>query len=88
MANQKSIKWRTILGLILIWLATWFNLQWIWGILFLIWVVPDLMSGVTHFLEPIEKAENPILYWLIMASWLVMCAYSIATLFMPELNYY
>ena len=86
--EKKSIKWRSILGLILLWVAMWYNLQWVWGILFLIWVIPDLMSGMTYFLEPVSKTEDPILYWTIMVSWIAMCAYSIATLFMPELNYY
>ena len=86
--NKSSFKWRTILGLILVYLASWFNLQWIWGILFLIWVIPDLFSGVTFFLEPIEKKENPVLYWLIMISWIVLSLYSFAELIFPELSYY
>ena len=36
MSKQKSFKWRTVLGLILLYLAMWFNWQWIWGVLFLV----------------------------------------------------
>ncbi len=86
--EKKSFKWRSILGLIAIYLAMWFNWQWIWGILFLLWVIPDLISGVTYFMDPVTKKDDPILYWVIMLSWLLMCAYSIASAFMPELKYY
>lgn len=88
MSTQTNFKWRTILGLILVWIAVWFGWDWVWGLLFLFWVIPDLFSGVTHFMEPIFRQENPILYWLIMASWLVMCIYLIALAFFPELKYY
>ena len=60
--KSTAIKWRTIIGLIFIYLAVWFNWQWAWGILFLLWVIPDLFTGVTYFMEPIEKTENPVLY--------------------------
>jgi len=75
--KSTSIKWRTIIGLIFIYLAVWFNWQWAWGILFLLWVIPDLFTGVTYFMEPIEKTENPMLYWIIIVSWILMSFYSI-----------
>ena len=87
-SNSSSIKWRTILGLIFIYLAMWFNWQWAWGVLFLLWVIPDLITGVTYFMEPIEKKEHPILYWVIIISWILMSLYSMATLFFPEWKYY
>ena len=81
-------KWRTILGLIFIYIAMWFDWQWAWGVLFLLWVIPDLMTGVTYFMEPIEKKEHSVLYWIIIVSWILMSLYSIASLFVPELAYY
>ena len=86
--NSTSIKWRTILGLVFIYIAMWFNWQWAWGILFLLWVIPDLMTGVTYFMEPVEKKENPILYWTIIISWILMSLYSMAFLFFPDWKYY
>lgn len=87
MATQTAIKWRTIIGLILFYIAIWFNWQWMWGILFLIWVVPDIFSGVTYFIEPITKSEAPILYWFIIFSWVWMAIYSLLIPFFPALNY-
>jgi len=83
-----STKWRTILGLIFIYIAMWFNWQWAWGILFLLWVIPDLFTGVTYFMEPVEKKAYPVLYWIIILSWILMSIYSMATLFFPEWAYY
>ena len=87
-SDSSKFKWRTILGLIFLYIAMWFDLQWAWGLLFLLWVIPDIMTGITYFMEPIDKDENPILYWIIILSWILMSLYSIATLFYPEWKYY
>ena len=82
--NSTSIKWRTMLGLIFIYIAMWFNWQWAWGILFLLWVIPDLISGVTYFMEPVEKESHPVLYWIVICSWVLMGLLSLGTLIYPE----
>ncbi|MCG8331382.1 MAG: effector binding domain-containing protein [Chitinophagales bacterium] len=82
---MQKLKIRTVLGLILLYLAILLNLEWVWGILFLIWVIPDLFSGITYFIEPVEKKSSPLLYWIIMISWLWMSLYMMATPFFPEL---
>lgn len=78
---MKKIKWRTILGLLLVWVASILNWQWIWGVLFIIWIIPDFYTGITYFIEPISKKDNPILYWLIMISWVSLSILTIATIF-------
>lgn len=45
------------------------------GLLFLFWVVPDLRSGRTHFLELVERRSNPAVYWLIIGTWIVLSLY-------------
>jgi len=87
MASRTHIKWRSIVGLIIIYIAMWLNWQWIWGLLFILWVIPDLFSGVTYFLEPVEKNKNPILYWVIIGSWILMSLYSFSSLFFPDWKY-
>ena len=78
---MNKIKWRTVFGLTLVWIATILNWQWIWGVLFLLWIIPDFFTGVTYFIEPIIKKENPLLYWLIMISWVALSVLTIATIF-------
>ena len=73
----EKYKWRTITGLILIYstVLLYPSYQWIWAVLFMYWVIPDIISGTTHFIERIERNANPILYWIIVITWLAMAAY-------------
>jgi len=84
MKKQNTIKWRTILGLVIIYLAMWFNWMWLWGVLFFYWVIPDIFSGVTFFMESIDKKSDPILYWVIMVSWILMGGFCFALSIFPE----
>lgn len=79
--HQPTIKWRALLGLCMVFLSIIFEAIWIWGILFLIWIIPDFKSGSTHFLEHVERRRNPIVYWLILGTWLALSLYLLAGLF-------
>ncbi len=83
---MKNTKFRTIIGLALLYTAVLFNIEWIWAILFLFWVIPDLFSGTTYFIEPVEKKSHPFLYWIIISSWIWMSIYMLASPFLPQLN--
>lgn len=54
-----SFKWKTALALAAIWLAVVTELNWVWGVLFIMWTVPALRSGQTFFVEPIARDRNP-----------------------------
>ncbi len=86
--KTSDIKWRTIIALILMYIAMFMNWEWAWGILFLFWVIPDLFSGVTYFIEPIDKRHHPILYWIIVVSWILMAIYSFSVLFIDYEQFY
>jgi len=85
---KKSVKWRTIVALILMYVAILMNWEWAWGILFLFWVIPDIFTGITYFIEPVSKKENPKIYWVIIISWILMSIYSLSTLFINYNEYY
>ena len=68
--SETGIKWRSLLGLILIYLAIAFEADWLWGMLFLFWVIPDLKSGVTNFIEPLNRSQNPVMYWAVVLTWI------------------
>ena len=85
---KTSTKWRTIIALVLMYIAIIMNWQWTWGILFMLWVVPDIITGMTYFIEPIEKKDHPLLYWVIITSWILMALYSISTLFIDYDQFY
>ena len=75
MKGKKPIKWRAIIGFIMIVIATILDQNWIWGLFFLYWILPDLALGRTYFLEEIARHENPILYFLIMGTLLLLSVY-------------
>lgn len=82
-----SRKWRTVIALILMYCSIFMNWEWMWGILFLFWVIPDLFSGETYFVEPIFKKVHPNLYWVIVISWILMALYSFSVLFIDYSAY-
>jgi len=78
------MKWRAILGLLIVYIAILFNLEWIWGIFFIFWIIPDLLLKQTHFIEVITKKNNPVLYWSILFTWFILGIYMLLN---PLLNF-
>ena len=74
--------WLSLIGLAMVGLAIYFNLNWIWGLLFLFWVVPALFTGVTYLGEPIERKTSPVLFWIVTLLWLSTSAYMVAEPFL------
>lgn len=79
--RKSNFQWRVWIGLIAVILVTLMDWQWVWGILFLFWIVPDISTRVTYFIEPVYRNENPFLYWTIIATWLSLSLLSLSTLF-------
>ncbi len=67
--------WRAITGLFLVAMAVLLEANWLWGLLFLLWVVPDLQKGSTHFFERIDRRDSPVLFWAIASTWLGLSVY-------------
>lgn len=88
MKQKSNNKWRTVLALVMMYVIFIMNWEWMWGILFLIWVIPDLITGSTYFVEAIHKKENPLLYWMIVISWIIMALFSLSTLVINYNQYY
>ncbi|MEM8858148.1 MAG: VOC family protein [Chloroflexota bacterium] len=75
-----GFKWRSWVGLLLIFAAVAFEWTIFWFFLFCLWLLPDIKSGVTYFLEPVARRENPILYWTILGTWTVLAIYPVIEL--------
>ena len=69
MEYREGVKWPTLVALPLLILATVMSWHWIWGCLFLYWALPALRSGEVYLVEPIERARDPLLFWIITAMW-------------------
>ncbi|MEM7627578.1 MAG: VOC family protein [Planctomycetota bacterium] len=74
-------KWRAVLGLLIVYIAVVTNASWVWGVLFLLWVIPDLRSGTTYVIEPLDRRREPLLYWAVVGTWLWLSMYMLSTLF-------
>ena len=75
---KTGIKWKAILGLATVYVALITNLWSLWGLVVLLWILPDLRRGSTHFLEVVNRQDNPILFWTMMLTWIALAVYMIA----------
>ncbi len=80
--------WKTVTALCAVYLAIWFNQNWPWGVLFLYWVFNGWRTGVAYLVEDIERGEYPVLYWLIMFTWLWLSIYMILEPFFANTSWY
>lgn len=67
---SSAFKWKALLGLVIVWVATLSGQVWVWAGLFVWWAVLDMYFGETHFFERVERSTNPLTFWLIVASWI------------------
>lgn len=72
-------KWKALSGLGLIAIGLVMDWYWIWGILFLVWAINDVRSRRTHLLEDVTRAENPVLYWVIVVLWICLAFYALSS---------
>ncbi|NET40195.1 MAG: VOC family protein [Cyanothece sp. SIO1E1] len=73
--TSPGLKWRSLIGLLGIYFIVLLEQDWAWGVLFLFWVIPDLKSGVTYFIEAVDRRTHPLTYWAIVLTWLGLAAY-------------
>ena len=73
MQNQRSHhtpRWINIVVLAVLLIAIWMDWLWIWGILFIYWAVPSLLTGETHLVGSVPREEQPVIFWLVTALWI------------------
>lgn len=85
-SSNNTFQWRVWIGVIFVIIISIMNWQWAWGILFLIWVIPDIRNRVTYFIEPVQRDETPFLYWAIVCTWILLSLFSLSTLFIDYNN--
>ncbi|NOD63691.1 MULTISPECIES: VOC family protein [unclassified Ruegeria] len=72
-----GVAWKSLIALVCVWLAVIMDLQVFWGVLFLIWTWLALRSGRADFVEPIDRATRPWMFWLITGTWIVLISWVI-----------
>lgn len=69
--------WKTILALIFMALAIYFDWQWFWAIFILLGLLNMLKSKSIHFVEEVSRGDSPKLYWFMIIIWSLLALYSI-----------
>ncbi len=80
---MNKFKIRTVLGLSLLYVSIYLNFTWVWSVLFLVWLIPDVYTGTAYFIEPVKRKSHPVLYWLIIVTWLFLAIYPLVTGSLP-----
>ena len=65
-------------------IATWFGFYWPWGVLFLWWLVPSVMTGQAFLVDEINRKDAPILFWAVVVLWALFGAMMIAADLFPQ----
>ncbi|WP_052261645.1 hypothetical protein [Leisingera sp. ANG-M1] len=60
------------------------GIYWIWGLLFLWWLVPAVISGQSFFVFEISRSEDPLLFWAVAALWALFGVMMIAASLFPQ----
>lgn len=60
----------TVFALLMI--SMFLGYQFLWGLLFLYWIIPNIVNGQAFLLTPVYRASDPILFWCIQITWIVL----------------
>lgn len=80
--------WKSIIALAVMPFAFYFNLvNFYFAIVFLIWSIQGIKTRTTNLLDQIHQNENPILFWIITITWILLALLSLAYS-EPIMNWY
>lgn len=65
-------KFPTVVVLVVLLAATYFDWYWAWGMLYLYWGVMSLVDGQVYLVQTVRREENPYLFWSVTAMWLIL----------------
>ncbi|MEX0307378.1 MAG: hypothetical protein AB3N12_08320 [Ruegeria sp.] len=64
--------------------STAVGLYWVWGLLFVWWVVPTIMNRQAFLVFEVNRDDDPALYWAIVGLWVVLGLMMIAASIFPQ----
>ena len=71
-------KLRAIAALGGLYITTGLGWTWPWGVLFLLLTWPSVRSGAVELVDFVRRDENPVVFWAIVTTWLLMSASLVA----------
>lgn len=63
--------------------AAFFGLYWVWGLMFLWWLVPSVTTGQTMLVTEINRDADPIMFWAVVTLWALFGLMMIAANLFP-----
>jgi len=67
--NPRILNYVTFVVLMI---STVLGYQFLWGLLFLYWTIPNFHSGHAFLLSAVTRDEDPILFWAVQIAWIVL----------------
>ena len=67
----------TVVALAILLAATLVGWYWVWGLFFLYWAIASIIMRQAFVVQIVYRDENPVLFWLISITWLVLAIVSI-----------
>ena len=53
-------------------ISTALGYQLFWGMLFLLWTIPNFLSGQAFLLTNVNRSTDPFLFWAIQIAWVTL----------------
>lgn len=72
---RKPLKWRSILGIVIVVCAIVLNMPILFGVLYILWAIQEMVYGEAYILENVSKRENKVLFYIIVLLWLFCGVY-------------
>lgn len=67
--NKRITHYLTFICLLI---STALGWSWLWGALFVFWALPAYFSRQVFFIDMVERDKEPIFYWAILATWVLL----------------
>lgn len=69
-STRRPVKWRSIFGIITVVLSIALDMPILFGVLYILWAIQEMIHGQAYILEDVNKYENRALFWIIVFLWL------------------
>lgn len=70
--SEAGSKWPTGVGLLVLVVATYFDWNWVWGVLYFYWGALSLRTGEAFLVQTVWREDNPGLFWSVSAMWVIL----------------
>lgn len=47
------------------------------GAALVIWIIYDLIAGYTYLHRKIQRKQEPLFYWIVLATWMAVALYTL-----------